>query len=209
MRNAVGDDDDAVRLELLGPSGGHLAVEQTAVDAHASELDVAVTKHRPRRDRACGRGRGRGRLLVLGLEALRLNADAVLALGHEVRGDFLRRLGCVEARGVRLDEHRQVEARDDGPSVVAVDEGARLVEGRAAPQVNEEQNLLLVVQSGNGLLELGPELIGAHARLQAHDGNIWLVTKDHRAGLLDAGCQIAMACKDDSYHSLPPITFRN
>ena len=104
------------------------------------------------------------------------------------------RLRRVHARRVCLDEHRQVQTRDDGPRVVTLGEGARLVERRASPQVDQEQDLLLVLERGNGLLEVCPEVIRAHGRLETDDGNVLLVTKDHGARLPDARRKIAMAC---------------
>ena len=49
MSNAVGDHDDAVGVDLLGPRGGHLTMQQARVDTDVGDLDVPVADHRSRR----------------------------------------------------------------------------------------------------------------------------------------------------------------
>lgn len=93
-----------------------------------------------RRRRGC-RGLGLHRLERLGLDA---NAGA--GLGNDVLGDIVGRLGCVEASGVHLDKHRQVHTSQDRPTGVGVEQTADLVEGGAAPQIDEEQDVLGIVE---------------------------------------------------------------
>ena len=77
---------------------------------------------------------------------------------------------------------------------MALGEGGRLVERRASPKVDQEQDLLLVLESGDRLLEVGPEVIRTHGGLKAHDDNVLLVTKDHGARLPYACRKLAMTC---------------
>ena len=77
---------------------------------------------------------------------------------------------------------------------MTLDEGARLVERRAPPKVNQEQDLLLVLEVTHGLLELGPEVIRTHGGLEAHDRDVPLVTKDHGTRLTDARRKLSMTC---------------
>ena len=77
---------------------------------------------------------------------------------------------------------------------MALYQRARLIERRASPKVHQEQDLLLVLEGANGLLEVGPELVRAHGGLEAHDGNVLLVTEDHGARLPNARRKLAMAC---------------
>ena len=52
-----------------------------------------------------------------------------------------------------------------------LDEPANLVERRAAPQINEEEHLLLVLEGSDCFLDLSTEVVGAHARLERDHGH--------------------------------------
>ena len=168
-------------------------MEQTCVDADGGDVDLAVTKHGPRRDSTSLGSRSRLDL-GCGLELLGQDANALARLANDVRRDFVGGLRRIEACREGLDDHRQAEARHDCPGVVALGEGGRLVERRASPKVDQEQDLFLVLESGDCLLEVGPEVIRAHGGLEAHDGNVLLVTKDHGARLPHACRKLAMTC---------------
>ena len=167
-------------------------MKQARIDADVSDLDVTVTKDRTRGNGASLGNRSHSR--SRGLECLGKGAHALATLANQVSRDLMRSLRRIHARRVGLDEHRQVQARDDGPGVVTLDEGARLVERRASPKVNQEQDLLLVLELAYRLLELGPEVIRTHGGLEAHDRDVLLVTKDHGARLPDARRKLAMTC---------------
>ena len=109
---------------------------------------------------------------------------------------------CVKTLRICLDEHRQVDTGDDSPGIVALDEPADLVERRAAPQINEEGHLLLVLEGSDCFLDLGTEVVGAHARLERDHGYRRLIAKDHRARLLDSSCQVPVASKNNTYHHI-------
>lgn len=79
MSNAVGNHDDAVGVDLLGPRGGHLTMKQTGVDTDVGNLDVPVADDRSRRDGACRSSGGRSRLLLLGLRDSGLTRTPALA----------------------------------------------------------------------------------------------------------------------------------
>jgi hypothetical protein len=180
VSDAIGDHDDAVRAGLLGPRGGHLAVQQARVDAHEHELDVAVPEHgslgngagdacRDGGGRSCGAGRG---------EALGLDLHAVLADGHQRARELLGGLG-IRTRSEGLDEHRKVETRNDCPGIMLGQDAARLVEGRATPKIAKDEHLLLVAQLGNRLLESSLEVIRAHLGHQGHSLDVILLAEDH------------------------------
>ena len=202
MSNAVGNHDDAVGVDLLGPRGGHLTMQQARVDTDVGDLDVPVADHRSRRNGTRRSSGGRSRLLLLGLQRLGLDAHAGLSLSHEMFCDRMCSVLCVKALRICLDEHRQVDTGDDSPGIVALDEPADLVERRAAPQINEEEHLLLVLEGSDCLLDLGTEVVGAHARLERDHGNRRLIAKDHRARLLDSSRQVTMASKNNTYHHI-------
>lgn len=92
---------------------------------------------------------------------------------------------------------------------MALDETADLVEGRAAPQINEEEHLLLVLEGSDCFLDLGSEVVGAHARLERDHGYRRLIAKDHRARLLDSSRQVTMASKNNTYHHITSFCLRN
>ena len=202
VRDGVGHDDDAIGVGHLGPRGCHLTVEQTGIDTGEHELDVAVAE-----DRALGDGTlmgGRRRdcrgLGLHRLERLRLDANAGAGLGNDVLGDIVGRLGCVEASGVHLDEHRQVHAGQDRPTGMGVEQTADLVEGRAAPQIDEEQDVLGIVEGSDRLFHLLAEVVRTHARHEGNRGDVGLIAEDHRTGHLQTLCQVTMACQNDTYH---------
>ena len=197
VSNAVGNHDDAVGVDLLGPRGGHLTMKQTGVDTDVGDLDVPIADDRSRRDGACRSSGGRSRLLLLGLQRLGLDTHASLSLSHEMFCDRMCSVLCVKALRICLDEHRQVDTGDDSPGIVALDESADLVERRAAPQINEEEHLLLVLEGSDCFLDLGTEVVGARDH-----GNRRLIAKDHRARLLDSSCQVPVASKNNTYHHI-------
>ncbi len=167
MGDGVGDHDDAIGRDLLGPGSGHLAVEQARVDADGRDLDVAVTQNRSLGNRAGGCGSCHLSGLLGGNHVLGLGADAVLGLGEDLLGHLKGGIGR-HARAVRGDEHGKVEARQGDPTVMALllKQARDLVEGGAAPQVDQKQGLLGVVEGRDGIQELLVHVVGTHVRSQ-------------------------------------------
>lgn len=128
-----------------------------------------------------------------GGDALRLGDDATLGLGENLLGDVGRGLSA-HAGAVGGDEHGQVEACDRHPVLVTllVQQQGDLVPGRAALQVDQEQDLVLVAEATYGLEELSPEVIRPHLGHKRHGDDVVLLAKDHLAGHLDALGERAM-----------------
>ena len=137
----------------------------------------------------------------LGLEALGLHAHAITGLLDEPSRDLVCRGLGVHAQRVRSDDHGEVHTRDGSPRGMPVEQTVDLVERRAAPQVDEEEHLLLIGKRCHLLLDLRPKVIRTHARLQADGNHVRLVAEDHGRRLLDALREVAMTCEDNSYHT--------
>ena len=192
MGHAVGDHDDAVGRDGLGPRGGNLAVQQARVHAHVRDLDVTVAQDRALGDGALA-GDGSGCDGLSGGDALRLGDDTALGLGENLLGDVGRGL-CAHAGAVGGDEHGQVQSGDRHPVLVTllVQQQGDLVPGRAALQVDQEQDLVLVAEATYGLEELSPEVIRPHLGHKRHGDDVVLLAKNHLAGHLDALGERAM-----------------
>jgi hypothetical protein len=99
------------------------------------------------------------------------------------------------AGAVRRDEHRQVQAGNGDPIVVPLlaDETGDLVEGSTSPQVDQEQDVLLIVESGDRVKQLLVHVVRAHVRRQDHGRDVFLRTEDHAARFHDALGELAVA----------------
>ena len=67
---------------------------------------------------------------------------------------------ATHALPVRGDEHRQVETADGDPVLVALlpEQQRDLVPGGSTLEVDEEQDLVLVLEAGDGLEQLGAKV---------------------------------------------------
>ena len=210
MGDAVRDDEDAIRVDLLGPRGRDLAVKESGVDADICVLDVPIAHDRPLGDGTGGSGgsRGCGSGGTCGLQCLGLDLHAVTSLREDLLHDVDSGLGR-ETRAVGADEHGEIETGNSDPVLVALflNESRDLVERRSAPEIHQEQNVLLVVKGGDCIEQLLVKRVGAHVRRENDSRNVLLRTEDHAARFHDALGELTVACKNNADHSLPPYIF--
>ena len=202
--DAVGDDENAIRRDLLGPCGRDLTMEKTGVDTDVRILDVAIAENGALGNGAngcCGSCGSCGCGGVGGLKLFGLHLHASACLGVDLLHNSPRRVGA-HAGAVGGDEHGKAEAGDGYPVVMPLfaDEAGDLVEGSTSPQVDQEQGVLLIIEGGDRVKQLLVHVVGTHVRRQNDGRNVFLRSEDHAARFHDALGEFTVASKDNIDH---------
>ena len=167
MGYVVRYNDDAVRSDCLGPVCCDLSMKKTGVNTGMFDLDVSVAENCSRRNCACRSVSCCDCCFscIFRFEVLRIDLDAVSCVSKDACCQFMRSLAVITV-GICGNKHRSVKACYDCPFVLmSVNDEVGLVERRAAPQVDKDQNVIRVFECGYSIQHLSSEIVRALAWL--------------------------------------------
>ena len=85
---------------------------------------------------------------------------------------------------------------------MAIDDEVGLIERCAAPEVDENQDFILVLESVDRLEHFRPQIIRTFAWLQCDSSDVFLLTEEHASGHENAFRKIPVSSEKNTYHLL-------